>query len=133
MEDYMEIIYTSEKPAAKELLDFYNQMGWNDFLGLDLVGMECMIKGSYYMISAYSNKKLIGNARLISDGITNAYICGLGVAEAYRRHGIAAHMFQALKEKIDTDGLHGQFFCEESLKEYYQKRGAAQFAIGMRI
>lgn len=36
----MEFIYASEKPAEKELLDFYNQMGWNDFLGLDLVGME---------------------------------------------------------------------------------------------
>ena len=129
----MEFIYVSEKPAAKELLDFYNQMGWNDFLGLDLVGMQCLIEGSYYMISAYSNKRLIGNARLISDGITNAYLCGLGVLEPYRKQGVAAQIFQALKEKIDTDGLYGQFFCEESLKEYYEKKGAVQFAVGMKI
>ena len=42
-------------------------------------------------------------------------------------------MIQALKEKINADGLHGQFFCEETLKEYYEKRGATQFAVGMKI
>ena len=129
----MEFIYVSEKPTAKELLDFYNQIGWNDFLGLDLVRMQCLIEGSYYMISAYSNKKLIGNARLISDGITNAYLCGLGVLESYRKQGVATQIFQILKEKIDADGLHGQFFCEESLKEYYEKKGATPFAVGMKI
>lgn len=129
----MDFIYVSEKPTAKELLGFYNQMGWNDFLGLDLAGMKRLIEGSYYMISAYSNEKLIGNARIISDGVTNAYLCGLGVLEPYRKQGVAAQMLQALKEKMDADGLHGQFFCEESLKEYYEKRGATQFAVGMKI
>lgn len=129
----MDFIYVSEKPTAKELLGFYNQMGWNDFLGLNLVGMKRLIEGSYYMISAYSNEKLIGNARIISDGVTNAYLCGLGVLEPYRKQGVAAQMLQALKEKMDADGLHGQFFCEESLKEYYEKRGATQFAVGMKI
>lgn len=129
----MEFIYASEKPVEKELLDFYNQMGWNDFLGLDLVGMKRLIAGSYYMISAYSSGKLIGNARIISDGVTNAYLCGLGVLEPYRKQGVAAQMIQALKEKINADGLHGQFFCEEPLKEYYEKRGATQFAVGMKI
>lgn len=129
----MDFIYVSEKPTAKELLGFYNQMGWNDFLGLDLVGMKRLIEGSYHMISAYSNEKLIGNARIISDGVTNAYLCGLGVLEPYRKQGVAAQMLQALKEKMDADGLHGQFFCEESLKEYYEKRGATQFAVGMKI
>lgn len=129
----MDFIYVSEKPTAEELLGFYNQMGWNDFLGLDLAGMKRLIEGSYYMISAYSNEKLIGNARIISDGVTNAYLCGLGVLEPYRKQGVAAQMLQALKEKMDADGLHGQFFCEESLKEYYEKRGATQFAVGMKI
>lgn len=129
----MDFIYVSEKPTAEELLGFYNQMGWNDFLGLDLAGMKRLIEGSYYMISAYSNEKLIGNARIISDGVTNAYLCGLGVLKPYRKQGVAAQMLQALKEKMDADGLHGQFFCEESLKEYYEKRGATQFAVGMKI
>lgn len=108
-------------------------MGWNDFLGLDLVGIKRLIQGSYYMISAYSNGKLIGNARIISDGVTNAYLCGMGVLEPYRKQGVAAQMLKAIKEKIAADGLHGQFFCEESLKEYYEKRGAAYFAMGMKI
>lgn len=129
----MEFIYVSEKPTEKELLGFYNQMGWNDFLGLGLVGMKRLIEGSYYMVSAYSDEKLIGNARIISDGVTNAYLCGLGVLEPYRKQGVATQMMQALKGKIDADGLHGQFFCEETLKGYYEKRGATQFAVGMKI
>lgn len=129
----MELIYVLEKPTTKELLDFYNQMGWNDFFGLDLAGMKRLIEGSYHMISVYSKEKLIGNARIISDGVTNAYLCGLGVLEPYRKHGVAAQMIQALKEKINADGLHGQFFCEESLKEYYEKIGATHFAAGMKI
>lgn len=129
----MELKYRSEQPDETKLLEFYNRMGWNDFLKLDLHGIRRLIEGSYYMVSVYANETLIGNARIISDGVANAYLCGLGVLKPYRKQGVAAQLIQLLKEKLDADGLLGQFFCEENLRDYYEKRGAVPFAIGMKI
>lgn len=127
------MIYTFEKPAEEALLNFYIQMGWNDFLKLDSLKMKELIEKSSGMVTAYLNGNLIANGRYISDGVTNAYLCGLGVLQGHRRQGIATEIFNRLKEHIRNNGLHGQFFCEENLQPFYEKLGCQCFGLGMRV
>ncbi len=117
------MIYTFEKPTEEALLNFYIQMGWNDFLKLDLLKMKALTEKSSCMAAVYSGNKLIANGRYISDEVTNAYLCGLGVLPAYRRQGIATEIFNMLRENVMNSGLHGQFFCEKNLQRFYEKRG----------
>jgi len=87
---------------------------------------------SYLAIYVYSDKKLIATGRLISDGVTNAYMCGLGVLPEYRRQGISAEIIKRLKAHCKEHNLHMQFLCEENLVPYYNKLGFEKFAVGMK-
>lgn len=77
-------------------------------------------------------EKLVGTGRVVSDGIINAYLCGLGVIPDYRNKGIGMEISKRLVEHSKSNGFHIQFFCEEKLVPYYKNMGFEIFAIGMR-
>lgn len=128
----MEVICTTEIPSKEELYLLYEQLGWNRFLKLNPEQLLQAMKGSFYSVYAYSGKELIGTGRVISDGIINAYLCGLGVQEKYRHNGVATEIIKQLTKKCRDNKLHMQFFCEEHLVPFYQEKGFTQFAIGMK-
>jgi ribosomal protein S18 acetylase RimI-like enzyme len=44
--------------------------------------------------------RVVGMARLLSDGVCNAYLLDVWTASAYRRHGIASSMVRMLMEQV---------------------------------
>ncbi len=128
----MEIKYTVNLPTKKELFSLYECLGWNDFLQLSQEQLLKAIEQSWYSVYAYHQEKLIGTGRIISDGIINAYLCGLGVDPNYRNKGTGTEISKRLVEYCKSSNLHIQFFCEEKLLPYYENMGFEVFAIGMR-
>ena len=80
----MEIRYESELPTAEEIYELYEHLQWNIYLGLSQEKLLEAMQQSYFAIYAYHEDQLIGTGRIISDGIINAYLCGLGVHPDYR-------------------------------------------------
>jgi len=124
--------FTTKLPTETQLLDFYEQLGWNDFLKLTPTQLLTAMQQSYFSIYVYSQDKLIATGRVISDGVINAYICGLGVLPDYRRRGIGSEILKSLANHCTRQNLHVQFFCEEHLADYYKKCGFEEFAVGMK-
>lgn len=87
---------------------------------------------SWYAIYAYHGSSLVGTGRIISDGITNAYLCGLGVRPEYRGQGIGTEITRLLRDYCREAKVHLQFFCEEELVPYYENMGFKAFAVGMK-
>jgi ribosomal protein S18 acetylase RimI-like enzyme len=59
---------------------------------------------------------VVGMARLLSDGVCNAYLLDVWTAAAYRRKGIASAMVRMLMEQVpgqhvglQTDDAHGLY------------------------
>ncbi len=129
----MEIRYTTKLTEEEDIYSLYDGLRWNDFLKLDKGQLVKAMEQSYYVIYAYIGEKLIGTGRVISDGVTNAYLCGLGVAEEYRSKGIGTEVSKRLVEHCKRNNLHIQFFCEEKLVSYYKKMGFEVFAVGMKV
>lgn len=129
----MEIRYTTKLIKEEEIYSLYGCLGWNDFLKLNKEQLVKAMEQSYYVIYAYIGEKLIGTGRVISDGIINAYLCGLGVVEEYRSKGIGTEISKRLVEHCKRNNLHIQFFCEEKLVSYYKKMGFEVFAVGMKV
>jgi len=125
--------FKSELPPEAELADFYEQMGWNAFLNITPSQLITAMCQSYFSIYVYDGNKLIATGRVVSDGVINAYICGLGVLPKYRRHGIGTEIMKKLTEHCTQQNLHVQFFCEDELLPYYQKNGFEKFAVGMKF
>lgn len=117
----MEPRYSTRFPAKEDLYALYENLGWNEFLELSPEQLLMAMKQSWYSIYVYSGNKLVATGRIVSDGIINAYLCGLGVDSHFRNQGIGTE-----------NNLHMQLFCEENLVSYYKKEGLEEFAIGMR-
>ncbi|MFD0681504.1 MULTISPECIES: GNAT family N-acetyltransferase [unclassified Paenibacillus] len=87
---------------------------------------------SWHVICAYNQERLIGKGRIVSDGVINAYICGLVVHPDYQNQGIGSEMIRKLVEKGRESKLHIQLLCTEENIPYYNKLGFEGFAIGMK-
>lgn len=85
-------------------------------------------ENSYATCIAYADNRIIGTARVLSDGICNAYIVDVWTLTAYRRQGIARTMMQILLDKLK--GQHVYLFTDDA-PEVYRKVGFTEQPIGM--
>lgn len=128
----MEIEYTTMLKDRYDIYLLYKCLEWNEFLKLSKEQLLNAMEQSHYVIYAYDGDKLIGTGRIVSDGVINAYLCGLGVETGYRGKGIGTEIIRRLEEYCRNNGLHMQFFCKEELVPYYKKMGFEIFSVGMK-
>jgi ribosomal protein S18 acetylase RimI-like enzyme len=55
---------------------------------------------SQFVAFARDGERVVGTARLLSDGVCNAYLLDVWTASAYRRQGIASAMVRLLLERV---------------------------------
>ena len=85
-------------------------------------------ENSYATCIAYANNQIIGTARVLSDGVCNAYLVDVWTLSAYRRQGIATTMIQKLLSRLK--GQHVYLFTDD-VPELYAKLGFVEQPIGM--
>lgn len=79
-------------------------------------------------IIAYADRQVIGTARVLSDGVCNAYIIDVWTLTKYRRRGIASTMIKMLLAKLN--GQHVYLFADDAM-EFYEKLGFKPQSIGL--
>jgi aralkylamine N-acetyltransferase len=109
----------------KEIVELYKAGGWWKKT-YNVSSIKDLVKGSFAFAVAIDNntKKAIGMGRLISDGISDAYIQDLIVIPAYRKKGIGKLIAQKLidyckNKKITWLGL----ISEPGQDGFYKKLG----------
>ena len=55
---------------------------------------------SHHVVFARDGERVVGMARLLSDGVCNAYLVDVWTASAYRRRGIASAMIRHLLDQV---------------------------------
>ena len=126
------ITYTDTKASPEEVYGLYKALGWTAYLDLTAEQIALAMTQSWFVVNAYADSLLVGSGRVISDGVTSAYLCGLGVRPEYRCQGIATEIIARLVDECRRDKLHVQFFCDEALVSMYEKLGFTAFAVGMK-
>jgi len=116
---------------SSDLYKLYGELGWNKFLRLSEELLNKAMDNSWYVIYVYDDEDLIGTGRMLSDGIINAYILGVGVHPGYQNKGIGEEIIQLLVKKGKESNLNMQLFCKEDVKSYYEKQKFSCFAAGM--
>jgi len=129
----MEYTIVSELPGQEKLFALYDKLGWNNFLNLAPEQLLAAMKSSWFSLYAYSGDSLVGTGRVISDGLINAYMCGIGVSSSCRGQGIGTEICRRLIAQCRLHNLHVQLFCGEDLVPFYQRLGFARFAQGMKL
>jgi ribosomal protein S18 acetylase RimI-like enzyme len=71
---------------------------------------------SQHVALAWDGDRLVGMARLLSDGVCNAYLLDVWTASRYRRQGIASAMIRRLLD--DVPGQHVGLQTDNAAKLY---------------
>jgi len=82
--------------------------------------LQASFENSYATVIAYINAQIVGTARVLSDGVCNAYIVDVWTLTQYRKQGIATAMMKLLLAKLE--GQHVYLFTDDSI-EFYEKLG----------
>ena len=75
---------------------------------------------SAHVAFARDGERLVGMARLLSDGVCNAYLVDVWTASAYRRQGIASAMMQLLIDAVPGQHIGLQ---TDDAQELYKSLG----------
>lgn len=108
-----------------EIVNLYKAGGWWKE-SYDKSGIKHLIKGSFAFAVVVEKKtgKAVGMGRLLSDGVSDAYIQDLVVLKEYRRKGIGNYLVNELvnyckSKKIMWIGL----IAEPNQDNFYEKFG----------
>jgi aralkylamine N-acetyltransferase len=81
----------------EEIVDLYKAAGWWQESPEARAVIPSMIRGSLcFMVARSINGKVVGMARVISDGYSDAYIQDVVVLEPYRGQGVGRELIRRL-------------------------------------
>lgn len=90
--------------------------------------LEESFANSHICVIAYAGERIIGTARVLSDGVCNAYIVDVWTLTAYRNRSIASRMMHLLLEGLP--GQHVYLFTDDA-QDFYAALGFAPQGTGM--
>lgn len=85
-------------------------------------------ENSAFTVIAYTEGRIIGTARVLSDGVCNAYLVDVWTLTAYRNQGIARRMIDILLARLQ--GQHVYLFTDD-VPEFYRSLGFVERGVGM--
>lgn len=98
----MDIIYkTNEVPKIEELIQLYNDVGWDNYTR-DIKKLESAFIKSTFIVSAWDEDKLVGVLRAVGDSETIMYIQDIFVLKIYQRKGIGRQLIDEFMNKYEN-------------------------------
>lgn len=85
---------------------------------------------SHSVALAWDGERVVGTARLLADGVCNAYLVDVWTASAYRRRGVGAAMVTRLLDGVA--GHHVGLFTEDHV-DFYRGLGFEEERTGMSL
>jgi predicted GNAT family acetyltransferase len=83
---------------------------------------------SHTAVVAYDGDRIVGTARVLSDGVCNAYVVDVWTLSAYRGRGVARRMMWRLEGGLR--GQHVYLFSDDAV-EFYKKLGYREQPTGL--
>ena len=111
------ITYTDSHDIDLDQLSMlFNSAGWERRTA-DRSRLAQLVKGSLWVVSALDDGQLVGFARAVSDGATNAYVSTVAVLPDYQGRGIGREMMRRL---IDGhDGIQFVLHANDNAYPFY--------------
>lgn len=119
-----------ETAPFEEIVELYKSAGWWQDAAEARAVISAMIRGSFcFMVARLPEGRIVGMARVISDGCSDAYIQDVVVLPSYRKQGIGRELIRRLTEycvarKIAWIGL----IAEPGTREFYEELGYGPLA-----
>lgn len=87
------------------IISLYMEAGWWE-PGADSAGIvKRLVAGSHCFAAAVMDGRIVGMARSISDGASDAYIQDVTVTASHRHGGVASMLIRSVVERLTNDGM----------------------------
>jgi ribosomal protein S18 acetylase RimI-like enzyme len=90
--------------------------------------LRVSFENSYAAVVAYAGERIIGTARVLSDGVCNAYVVDVWTLSEFRGRGIARAMIRMLEARLE--GQHVYLFTDDAVG-FYEKLGFKEQTTGL--
>jgi len=117
----IKLIKKADAKQKKAILSIYREKGWWA-RGDKEKDLNKIVKGSTFFAIAIFNGNLVGIGRVISDGISDAYIQDLAVLKKYEGLGIGSAILNFLTKKTKRFSLLG-LIAQNGSEKFYLKAG----------
>jgi spermidine synthase len=112
-----------KRVRRSELLALYEDAGWWS-PGEDETWTTRMIKNTWLIAGAFHNGVMIGMGRVLSDGVSDAYIQDVVVLRAFRGRGIGSRIVRLLTEKLREEDIDWSLLvAAPGAEKFYRKLG----------
>ena len=118
-------------PKIKDIIEVYRSAGLKRPIN-DFDRIEKMYQNSNLIISAWSDGKLVGISRSITDFHYCCYLSDLAVKLDYQKHGIGKELIRLTKEKIGDQTMLLLLSAPNAM-DYYPKVGFEKVENGFMI
>jgi predicted GNAT family acetyltransferase len=86
-------------------------------------------ENSHSVCIAWCGSEIVGTARVLSDGVCNAYLVDVWTLSCFRRRGIAKEMVRQLAARLS--GQHIFLQADADVAEVYRRLGFREQLLGM--
>ena len=111
------ITYTDSHDIDLDQLSvLFNAVGWERRTA-NRDRLAQLVRGSLWVVSALADGKLVGFARAVSDGATNAYVSTVAVLPGYQGRGIGREIMRRLI--AGHDGIQFVLHANDNAYPFY--------------
>ncbi len=109
--------------SEEEIENLYRHAGWWDH-DWDTSFIAPMVRGSFLFAGAFFDKRQIGMGRVLSDGVSDAYIQDVAVLKEFRGQGVGSRIISFLIEELQRRGIDWiGLIGEPGTKAFYRRLG----------
>jgi aralkylamine N-acetyltransferase len=126
-----EITYEMVDHAPIEaIVALYQTGGWWREAPSARAVIPAMIRGSFcFMVAREADGRIVGMGRVISDGVSDAYIQDVVVLSSHRGRGIGRELMRRLTARCIAAGIHWiGLVAEPGTQAFYQPLGFSPLA-----
>lgn len=122
-----DIEYKETLPDARHYHEIFETTGWNSAYKADWKELSKALDNSWYVVTAYQGKVLVGIGRVVSDGVLYAMIYDMIVKPSHQGRGIGTTLLQKLVNMCKAAGVRDiQLFSARGKAQFYGERGFVQ-------
>ncbi|EFR45122.1 GNAT family N-acetyltransferase [Streptococcus pseudoporcinus] len=96
----MDYVINNLLPSHEALQELYLSVGWHIYVARNK-NMQLLLKNAYTYVTAWHDEQLIGLCRVISDGLTIAYIQDILIRPEFQNKGLGSHLIKDISQQLE--------------------------------
>ena len=105
----------------EDIISLYMENEWGDKYNPELI-LNCFNNSSFVVMAIEQDSdKIIGFARVLSDGFLTTWICEILVSPSYQQKGVGSMLISKIKEDFNHTSIYAETF--RGKEAFFEKNG----------